>query len=299
MKGKLVFENRGLDAEIVDEKAFSVLSRDRLRILRALSEEALYPAELAKRLDEQVQTVYYHVRLLQKAGLLNLVEYEEKGGALAKKYKANANAIAFVLKEDWKPFHSGKENKHPSFLSPFISSGFFDGKFVVGSPDPHGKYRTRGSEFCAMELAMFLGNYACFSYPLYFLDTELRDKAKRDNLILLGGPKVNTLVSEVNPSLPIAFDEKTFDLKSSISKKTYTENVGVLEIVDNPFNKSKKIMVVAGSTHLGTRIGVLALLKYQKKIKEGNLYDSSKVAKVLQGFDEDGDGIVDAVEVLE
>jgi len=295
---KLVSGSQALDVALVDEKTLSLLSEDRLRILRALAREPKYPAQLAKELKMQVQTVYYHVRLLADAGLARLEEFEEKGGAVAKRFRASSDALGLVVRENWKPLHEPL-SKPPGFLKPFLEETHLNAKIVLGSPDPHGKYRARGSEFCVAELAAWLGGFASFSYPLFLLDTELRENAKHGNLILLGGPKVNMLVEEVNPLLPIRFAEKTFSIYSTVSKKTYPEGVGFLEIVENPFDKRKKLFVIAGGHHTATRVAVLALLRERKKIEEGNLFDSSVCAKVVQGFDEDGDGIVDAVEVLE
>jgi DNA-binding transcriptional ArsR family regulator len=299
-QGLLLRDGKALSASIVGEKALAVLSEDRLRILRALAEEPKYPTQVARELRMQVQTVYYHMRLLEENELVQFVEHEEKGGATAKKFAAAGDALAVVVNErNWKPYSAGKLAKPPAFLEHFVSGGHLDAKMVLGSPDAHGKYRARGSELCAAELAMFLGNYATFSYPLYYLDTEITEKAKRGNLIVIGGPKVNTLAAELNPHLRVQFDERSFAIRSQVSGKTYEENVGVIEITENPFHRGKKIIILAGMNHLSTRVAVLALLKERKKLEEGNLFDASVKAKVVQGFDEDGDGIVDAVEVLE
>ena len=300
MDSKLVVEGRSLSAAIVGEGALGVLSRDRIRILRCLSGEPKYPAQVARELRMQVQTVYYHMRLLQQEGLAKFVESEEKGGATAKKFSAAGDALAVVVNEKaWKPFSAGALAKPPAFLKGFFTGGYFDGKFVLGSPDPHGKYRARGSELCAAEAAMFLGRFGAFDYPLYYLDTEMREAARKQNLVVLGGPKVNSFLGEINSHLPIYFEEKTFTVKSRLSGKSYEENVGVIEVVENPFNKNKKMLVLAGTNHDSTRVAVLALLKELKKLEKGNHFDAGVFASVVQGFDEDGDGIVDAVEVLE
>jgi len=183
----------------------------------------------------------------------------------------------------------------------FIDGGRLDAKLVLGSPDAHGKFRGRGSEYCAAELGAWLGGFAAFDYPLFLLDTEVRDADRKRNLFLLGGPRVNTLVDEANASLPVRFEEKTFGVESRLSGRKYGENVGFLEIADSPFAgaRGRKIFVIAGSNHIATRVAVLALVKETRRVEEGNLFDRSAIAKVVQGFDEDGDGIVDAVEFLE
>lgn len=298
-EAKLVVGDKQMSARLVAEGALSNLSADRLRILRSLAREPMYPAQLAKELGEQVQTVYYHVRLLQRAGLIKLLEYEEKGGAMAKKFGVAANAFSLVVNEDsWKPF-SSRVQKPPALFKPFVSSGSFDGKIVVGSPDPHGKFRLRGSDLCISEVAMLLGAFASFSFPLYLLDTEVKEAHRKQNLILVGGPRVNLLVAEVNPWLPIRFDESFSTMISSISGKRYGENVGVIELVENPFNRMRKLLLVSGLNHLGTRAAVLALSKHLNEIEKGNSRDEKTIARVVEGFDEDGDGVVDAVEFLE
>lgn len=288
---KLVKDAKALDALEVDENALSVLNPDRLRILKALAEKPRYAADLAKTLRMHPQTAYYHLRILSKEGLIKLERFEQKSGGIAKQYTATTQALALPLSNDFHPF-SLNPKKPPAFLNEFIQDGALNARLVVGSPEPHGKYRARGSEFAAIELSAFLSHFAQCPYPLYYLDTEAQDKVRNENLFLVGGPKVNTLVLEANAYLPIRFTE-AFDIQSTLSNKHYGENVGVLQTADSPFAEGKKLFVVAGLTQNATRAAVLALSKHAKKIS------IDPFAHVVQGFDEDGDGVVDAVEVLE
>ncbi len=295
---ELINDGKTLGCITAKEDAFALLSKDRIEILRLLAKEPLYTAQIAKQVNMPVQTLYYHVRLLEEAGFIEIAEYAERAGAVAKKYRARADALALILKEDWKVSIQTKKTA-PSWISPFIKNGTFNGKLVLGSPDPHGKYRARGSELCSSELGMLIGNYATFDFPLYLLDTELKTQDRKQPLILAGGPKVNMIVSEINANLPIRFDETTFDIYSNLSKKRYGEDVGVIELIENPFSKKDPLLVIGGLTHGGTRAAVLALLKKSKEIGQGNVFDPSKICKVVQGFDENGDGVIDSVEVLE
>ncbi len=296
---KLVDGEKAIECSILEPRAFSALSKERVKILEFLVNEPAYPAQVARELNLQVQTVYYHVRELKAAGLVKLVDLEERGGAMAKKFAVPGNALAIVLKKEWKPFTIAGKKEAPKLFSSFIKDGFLDGKFILGSPDPHGKYRSRASEFCASELAMFLGRFCTFSFPLYLLDTELREEHKKNNLILIGGPKVNSLVAEVNPHLPVTFDEKTFGVYSTVSKKRFAETVGVVELIDNPFAKGKKILFAGGMNYQSTRAAVLAIVSKWKEIEKGNAFDNKVIARVVEGFDENGDGIIDNVEFLE
>lgn len=292
-------DNNAIGCAEITSSSVGVLSEDRLKMLELLAKEPLYPAQLAREMHMSVQTVYYHVKLLEDAGLVKFVEYEEKRGAVAKKFASVSDSLAIVLNKDaWKRNVVKKKNL-PELLIPFIKNGFFNGRMVLGSPDPHGKYRARGSELCMVEFSALLGQYAAFSFPLYSLDTELRESEKKQNLILAGGPKVNVLVSEINKNLPIKFEEAAFDIYSTLSKKKYGENVGVVELINSPFARNSKILLLGGLNQHGTRAAVLSLVKKMKQIQEGNMYNSKVIAKVVEGFDDNGDGVVDTVEILE
>ena len=292
-------EGKTLECKEIEGDSMKVLSEERLEILELISKEAMYPAQIARKVRMQVQAVYYHIKLLEKAGLARFVEYEERRGGVAKKFASASDSLAIVLnKEGWAKFREQK-TEVPSLLSPFIKNGMFDGRMVLGSPDPHGKYRARGNELCMVEFSMILGQYAGFSFPLYVLDTEMKEGEREMNLVLAGGPKVNTLVSEVNSHLPIQFDAGSFDVHSTLSGKKYGENIGLVELIENPFNRKKKILFLGGLNQNGTRAAVLSLVKKMKEIEEGNTYNPDIIAKVVEGFDDNGDGVVDAVEILE
>ena len=287
---KIVSDGKALDAMQVDEKTLSVLNEDRLRLLRALAEKPSFAAELSKRLRMHPQTAYYHLRILSAHHLIALERFEEKQGGIAKRYVATAQALALPLGE-WKPFVQTRK-KVPAFLKGFVQDGYLNAKIIIGSPEPHGKYRARGSEFPAIELATFLSHFSEFEYPLYYLDTEAKGKILQENLILVGGPKVNQLVQEVNSHLPIRFGAQ-FEIHSVRTGKKYGEDVGIVQTTKSPFFENRRILVVAGLSHHTTRLAVLALLRKKSWQEESDL------CHVVQGYDEDGDGIVDAVEVLE
>ncbi len=172
---RLITEGKSLECKEIDADAVDVLSKERMEILGMLSTEAMYPAQIARAMNMQVQAVYYHIKLLEKAGLVGFVEYEEKRGAIAKKFASTADSFAVVLNpEAWAKYREEKV-RIPKLLAPFVKNGNFNGRMVLGSPDPHGKYRARGNELCMVEFSMLLGHYAGFSFPLYVLDTELKE----------------------------------------------------------------------------------------------------------------------------
>lgn len=292
-------KNEALNCVEIDETSATALSGDRLRILKMLTRKSMYAAEIARELGVDGQALHYHVKILEKAGLIRLSDYEGRRGGIAKKFVASAESFSVVLNnEKWARFTSTRKTVPKLFL-PFLNNGIFNGKFIVGSPDPHGKYRARASEFPMLELAMLLGNYASFSFPLYILDTQVKNHEKEQNMIVAGGPKVNTLTAEINDGLPVRFDKATFEIYSKFSKKTYTGNIGIIELLPNPFSTNRKILLISGLNHAGTRAAILAMIKKMREIENGNDFNNRIIAKVVEGFDVDGDGIVDEVEIIE
>jgi len=288
-----------IGCKLLERSGIAAISEERLRILAVLAKGPGYPSEIARELGMPVQTVYYHIRLLEKAGLLEFSDYAERNGAVAKRYICKSESIALLInKEGWRRGSIATATP-PGILKPFIRDGHFDGMIVVGSPDPHGRYRARASELGMLEFTMFLGRYSTFELPLYALDTQLRAEHRKMNLILAGGPKVNTAVEEINSVLPVRFNMDNSEITSTISGKSYNGNIGIVELVQSPYASSSKMLVISGLNQHGTRAAVIAIVEESALLEPGNLHDPKKMAKVIEGFDEDGDGIVDAVEIKE
>src|SRR4029079_4170148 len=72
----------------------------RVQLLTALNEGVASPNELAKRLDEPLTNVSYHVRMLHDLGCIELVETEPRRGALEHYYRAIVRP--FFGDRDWK-----------------------------------------------------------------------------------------------------------------------------------------------------------------------------------------------------
>ncbi len=309
-KNQLVTKNIAVfeDTEILR----TILNKLSWKILRLLSEEEMYPMEIAKKLKVHEQKVYYHIRKLTKAGVIKISREEEKKGAVAKYYKALFPAMGVEL-----PFGKQKINRLPNtnanekirqFLNPFIKDGVFDGKIVVGSPDPHGpfKARARDGHYVAY-LALFLGQLVDLpdDFPIK-LDVDVKaEKEENNNLILVGGPGTNLITQEFNEHLPIRFNmmpsEHGFLLGGLVSEKTHriytADDTGVIARTANPWDKEKSVLVLAGNKAVGTKACVLAITKFWKKTLKS--FGAEEFAVVIQGFDLDGDGKVDAIEVLE
>ncbi len=296
------------------QKLKMVLNNLSWKILSMLAEVEMYPMEIAKKLGVHEQKVYYHIRKLVKAGAITVVREEEKKGAIAKYYRAVSPAFGIELPFGYRNVKTATfaymDERLQQFFIPFIKEeGNFDGKIVVGSPDPHGPFKARARDgHYASYLTLFLGQFV--RLPVDFiikLDVDVKaEKEENNNLILVGGPGTNLLTQEVNDCLPIRFSmmpsEHGFLFGGLVSQKTqnvYTgDAVGVVARIANPWNKEKRIIVLAGNKAVGTKACVLALARFWKQTLK-NFRDENDFATVIQGFDLDGDGKVDSIEVIE
>jgi DNA-binding transcriptional ArsR family regulator len=88
-------------ASAVDSRLAKALAHPlRVQLLAALNEGVASPNELAKKLDEPLTNVSYHVRMLHELGTIELVETEPRRGALEHYYRAVVRP--FFGERDWK-----------------------------------------------------------------------------------------------------------------------------------------------------------------------------------------------------
>ncbi len=274
------------------------------RILKELAEVPTYAMELSKRLKVHEQKVYYHIRKLEQAGLIEVIKKQDVHGTTASIYAPTAPAFVFALKA-FTEAHKvpGIKIRPDEFLSPIIENNELNGVVIVGSPDPHGPDMARSRDgYYGIDLALFLGTFLTHLDELSVrLDTEVRSEDLQKNLILIGGPVVNIITQKVNDKLPLRFEkEKNWAIQSAVSKKLYhADECGIIVKAKNPFNPKKWILVVAGKRYAGTRAVTLAFIKYFSEIAKGNSVDPSIPARVVEGLDKNADGIVDDVKFVE
>ncbi|MBI1979047.1 MAG: S-layer protein [Candidatus Aenigmarchaeota archaeon] len=281
---------------------FNALNSDlAVKILAELGKKSQCAMDIARKLKEHEQKIYYHLRRLEKSGIIKLLKREERVGGLAKIYGVSHPYISFKLFDGEHLTDVKVRPKEMEFFKSFVRNGKFDGLLVVGSPDPHGKYGAQASDgSVAIDLALLLGSFLVNASPNYKLDTEVREDDLKKNLILVGGPKANILIDRINTKLPIYFDTKNeFNIVSSFTKSVYNEdNIGVIVKMKNPFAKDKEILLLSGKRFKGTKAAILGLMKYLKKLEDGNKFEEG-IARVVHGIDRDADGIIDDVEFLE
>ena len=219
MDKKLLLQNNGETQEVKEigiladsQKLKMMLGSLSWKILTLLSKKEMYPLEVAKHLGIHEQKVYYHIRKLCKAGAIAVTREEKKKGATARYYKTVLPAFGIEFPHGYKPIQNlctaniGDELRE--FFKEFLNDGTFDGKIVVGSPQPHGPFKTSARDgHYAAHLALFLGQFV--KTPTEFavkLDVDVKaEKEEKNNLFLVGGPGTNLLTQEINEYLPIKF----------------------------------------------------------------------------------------------
>jgi DNA-binding transcriptional ArsR family regulator len=296
------------------QKLKMILGKLSWKILAMLSEKEMYPLEIARQLGVHEQKVYYHIRKLAKAGAITVEKEEKKKGATAKYYKTVSSAFGIEFPQGYTTIQNlslqSMNKQIRRFFKEFVNGkGILEGKIVVGSPTPHGPFKTSARDgHYAAHLTLFLGQFA--KMPADFaikLDVDVKaEKEEKNHLILVGGPGTNLLTQEINDYLPVRFNMQSSDqgfllggLSSKKTSRVYTADAtGLIAKIVNPWDTTKRIIVVAGNKAVGTKACVLALTNFWKKTLQ-EYHGEDTFATVIQGFDLDGDGKVDSIEVME
>ncbi|WP_324734813.1 DUF4932 domain-containing protein [Thermococcus sp. SY098] len=118
-------------------------------------------------------------------------------------------------------------------------------------------------------------------------DINVTEKDLRSYLILIGGPVANNITRQVNDLLKVRFIKKDgeYVLYSEYTNRTYLSNdVGVFEIVRNPWDKRKLLTLIAGITRDGTFVpytpDILHYCIYNEDWKEIGYLEDKMLVKV-------------------
>ena len=296
------------------EKLKMILGDLSWKILSTLSEKEQYPLEIARKLGINEQLVYYHIKKLVKSEAIIIKREEKKRGGTAKYFKTAAPAFGIEFPQKYESVKSlsfsNMNINIQTFFKEFINKqGVFNGKVIVGSPIPHGPFKTSARDgHYAAHLTFFMGQF--MKIPEEFsikLDVDVKvEKEEKNNLILVGGPGTNLLTQEVNKNLPIRFNMRSSregfmlgGLRSEKTSLTYiSDAIGLIAKIVNPWDETKRIIVLAGNKAVGTKSCVLALTKYNDKTLP-KFINKETFEAVVQGFDFNGDGKVDSIDVRE
>ena len=275
------------------------------RVLSVLAGGPRYPAEIARLLGTHHQTVYYHVRRLESAGLIAKTNSQVIRGGEANLYALSADgyAVEFAVKGERIPSltSASRSKALGRFFAEFVKDGRLDGWIVVGSPVPHGSNGTQARDgHYGVQLGFALGQFV--GLPEFFpvkLDVDVKaEKLEGSNLIVVGGPRTNVLSEELNEHVPIRFKQGGFwgSIVDDLGHNHTSELDCVVAKVKNPWNRSRTCVLAAGLTGAGTKAAIIGITNSADRVLQG--YKTGDFACVLRGVDRNGDGKVDDVELL-
>lgn len=308
MKTVLIEENsegkKAYNSVVVNPRGLGILTNElTLKIIQRLSEKPGCALDIARSLEVHEQKIYYHLRKLEATGVIRLLRSEKRLGMTAKIYTTVSPVVSAKLYDDGFSLKSEFQSDPLliKFLDPFVTRGRMNSIMIVGDSYSHGRYDAYSTEGPhLLDFSMLLGNIVTekLEFPHYKLDTEVTEEDLKNNLIIFGNPKTNTIIDKINKNLPITFDMEKGSIKSKESGMRYTDpRNGVIIKMENPFNPEKMILVIGGNRTRGTQSSVIALTQdYKNILKEGTLHN---FYKILVGMDKSGNKIIDSIKVLE
>ncbi|MBA3749987.1 MAG: hypothetical protein H0X03_03685 [Nitrosopumilus sp.] len=297
-----------------NEKKINILSNPiAWEILKLISEKPKYAAQIAKELKIYEQSAYYYIKKLISIEAIKEAGTEFVRGGTAKLYQCSSPS--FGIEMPWGEkllsnhnIESEKKNINNEisrkFLKGFITKeNFFDGLIIVGSPNPHGIFKTSARDgHYAIHLAFYLGTLC--NVPEGFIvkldeDAKAEKELEDNNLIIIGGPGTNIVSSEFNRYLPIKFNEENYwsGLMGKTGKIYHLDNIGIIAKIKNPFNESKNIILIAGVRSIGTKSAVIAFTNFSKKTFSDYIGNENGWGAIVQGYDMDSDGKIDYVDI--
>ena len=320
---KLIYEKAGKTFEkkiniLENEKQIQILSNPvAWKILRLISEKPKYAAQIAKELKIYEQSAYYYIKKLISIEAVKEAGTEFVQGGTAKLYQCSSPSFGIEMPWGEKQLINQNAEKEKSsrsnssdeatrkFLKGFINKeNYFDGLVIVGSPNPHGIFKTSARDgHYAIQLAFYLGTLC--NIPQGFIvkldeDAKAEKELEDNNLLVIGGPGTNIVSSEFNRYLPIKFNEDNYwsGLADKTDKLYHLDNLGIIAKIKNPFNKSKNIIVIAGVRSIGTKSAVIAFTNFSKKTFLEHTGNENEWAVIVQGYDMDSDGKIDYVDIV-
>lgn len=161
-----------------------------------------------------------------------------------------------ITKYFWKPFADGNQSfviiGHIKEFNDWERSG------LIGFGDAVALAELK-SYFDSMNIKSVAINY----------DNDIDKDALKSNLILIGGPTTNIITKKVlsNIHSTLKFEELSLAILDTKENKKYVPSVdrsgddgvdyGLIIRAKNPFEKSKKVVVIAGSWGYGTWAGAI------------------------------------------
>lgn len=291
---------------IPPEKLGVLHSKLSMKIIKELSNGNVSAIDIARSLKQHEQKIYYHMRKLENAGIIKQVDEEIRYGMTAKIYHLVSPIVSTKLYDNGR-IVKNKLTGDPTtleFLKPFIENGKLNALIIIGWPYPHGEFNHGGIDGSyAIDLGFLFGNMVSeIHFPCYKLDTKVKkDELEKNNIILIGNPKTNTIVNKINTDMDISFEKgENCSIISKVTGKKYNDdNVGMILKSKNPFNKNKEMILLGGKRSRGTLAAIIAFTQNTEEIMKGNAFNDKIKGKIFIALDKDSDEHIDSVKFLE
>ena len=239
------------------------------------------------------QAIYYQLRKLKELGFIETIAEREldRNDRLITSQKYKLTSLKYVINFSESSNKLSDEILNDpvliphiplNFLTNFGTDGKFNGLIVLGSGSTDGPF--------VGPLSYFLGKTFVFSdFNFVFYDRKILDDPDdkniktflSKNIILLGGPNVNSVFHSTVPSpsgvhrtlneiLPVRFlqapDSGVIIQNQKIAILTKDQLIGVIQQIENPWNPNNKILTIGGPKRIGTEAAVIEFTKSFKEI---------------------------------
>ena len=297
-------EKRAYNSLVLEPGKLGILNSSlSVKIVQELAKKPGCALDVARSLKIHEQKIYYHLRKLESAGIINLLRLEKRYGMTAKIYGVVSPVISTKLYDDGFSLKKNdiKELQMLRFLKPFIDDGKLNATLIIGDPYPHGRhdtYSTSGPH--TIDLAILFGSLVSNpGYPVYKLDIYASESDLKKNLILLGNSKENTVIERFNSACPFDYNpEKECFISRKTGKEYSDPRIGLIAKFPNPLAKAKWILQFSGIRTRGFQSSVIAFTQNTGAIIKSIQKDGS-LSVLVEGLDKDGDGVIDSARVVE
>src|SRR3989344_4527631 len=129
---------RTYDSLMLESKHLGIFSSElAISVINELAKQPLCAMDIAKKLKQNEQKIYYHLRKMKDAGIVKLNGTEQRYGMTAKIFELVSPVISTKLYDkgyDTKNTTSVQDPALEEFLKPFIINKKLNAEIIIGSP---------------------------------------------------------------------------------------------------------------------------------------------------------------------
>ncbi|EJO5347868.1 cellulose biosynthesis cyclic di-GMP-binding regulatory protein BcsB [Clostridium botulinum] len=164
-------------------------------------------------------------------------------------FREGENPWAYILNNSYiyTPYKQGRDAVFENYPNPFIAKGEINDLTLVLSDNPTSTELT----FAGDIMANIGHNVNVNTGEVNVVRAKnLSSRFKKNNLIVIGTPDSNSIIKKLNENLYIKFNK---DFKGFLSNekmkllKDYSSKLASIQLIDSPYNKDNKAMVVTAT----------------------------------------------------